>query len=56
MNLNNKINIHVKFYRLFVLIMHELLIIILIILNNQIKWVIFVLTCLTRIINELGLS
>ena len=36
--------------------MHELLIIILIILNNQIKLVIFVLTHLTWIINELGLS
>ena len=47
MNLNNKININAKFNRLFVLNMHEQLIIILIILNNQIKWVIFVLTCLT---------
>ena len=35
--------------------MHGWLIIIFIILNNQIKWVIFVLTFLTRIINELGL-
>ena len=35
---------------------HERLIIIFIILNNQIKLFIFVLTYLTRIINELGLS
>ena len=55
-NLNNKINKRIKFNRLFVLNMHGCLIIILIILNNQIKWVIFVLTCLTRIINGLDLG
>ena len=36
--------------------MHRKLIIIHIILNYQIKWVIFVLTCLTRIINDLSLG
>ena len=56
MNLNNKINIHIKFNRLFVLNMYEYLIIILIVLNNQIKFIIFMLTCLIRIINVLDLG